>query len=184
MKNTIIIILLALVLSFCGARNAEKTRLHEAQKTEITSNSDKFEKEESNIKENSITKVDDKNETVTEETVYEPSDPSKPASVIDANGKKTVLNNAKKTHKKITQKNNTKTGNSSNSEKFHKSELSELSKFKAKAATKKAAEEIKVDREAWSVWNFLWLLIPIGLIVIIWRNKTKIATWFTSIWWV
>jgi len=53
-----------------------------------------------------------------------------------------------------------------------------------KADTKKVSEDIKIDREAWSVWNLLWILIPIGLIVLAVKNRMKIAGWIESIWWV
>jgi hypothetical protein len=184
MKKTILSILLALMICSCGARKSDKSRLDEVQKTEITDNSGKVQKEESNIRENSTIKVDDKNKIKTTETKYKPVDPTKEASVTTPDGKKHNLNNAEIVIKETEQQNNTKTDNSTNSEQFHKSEVSELSEFKAKADVKKASEVIKIDREAWSIWNWLWLLVPIGLIVIVWKNKTKIASWFAGIWWV
>lgn len=165
------------VLNSCGARKAEKNRTSEASKIETSNKSIVEKSDESNVKKTEKNIVDDKNETVTKETSYEPIDPTKPASVIDPDGKKHELNNSKKTTRETTQKNNTKTDNSRNSEEFHKSELSELSESGTKADIKKADVEIKVERSAWSMWNFLWLLIPIGLYFGYKKYKYKI-------WWV
>lgn len=212
-RNIIILFVFAIVVGLamnsCGARKSEKSRNSDSSKTELSFSekeiikeegfnlSKETEKENTNVKEESAKAVDDKNETVTEETNYEPADPTKPASIIDENGKETVLNNAKKTHKKTTQKNNSKTNETAKSEKTEnrqsdkevqaeqKKESERQKELQEKAAAKKAGEEIKIDRSAWSMWNWLWLLIPVGIIVIVWKNKTKIASWLTEkIWWV
>lgn len=184
MRKIIIALLLALVICSCGARKVDKNKNSEAQEVEFTDNSIIQKKEESNLKITENTKVDDKNETLIKETVFEPVNPNNPSSVIDENGKETILKNAKKTTKETKQKNNTKTDNSKDSEQFNKSEVSEKIESAAKVDTKIASEEVKVDRAAWSLWSWLWLLIPIGLIVLVVKNRMKIVTWIEDIWWV
>ena len=181
---TALLLSLYFLCTSCGARKAEKSRTKEEVKTETTTAAVTAKTEESNVKKTEKTIIDDKNETVIKETTYEPIDNSKPSSIIDPDGKETKLNNSKKTTRETTKKNNTKTDNSKNSNEFHKSELSEQSESNTKSNSKKAAEAIKVDREAWSLWNLLWLLIPIGIIGIAWKNKAKIITWINGLWWV
>lgn len=184
----LLITLLAVSMIFlfysCGARKVEKTRTKEDIKTETSAAAVTAKTEESNVKKTETTIIDDKNETVTEETNYEPIDNTKPATIIDADGKETKLNNSKKTTRKTTKKNNTQTDNSKNSDEFHKSELSEQLESKGKTEAKKEAEAIQVDRKAWSIYNLLWLLIPIAIVYLAWKNKAKIITWLNGIWWI
>jgi hypothetical protein len=168
----------------CSAVKKDKTTTKEEIKTETSNKSIVDKTEESNVKKTETTTVDDKNETVTKETTYEPIDSSKPASITDPDGRKTDLNNSKKTTRETTQKNNTKTAVAKASDEFHKSELSELSESDSKSEAKKADEAIQVDRKAWSPWNLIWLLIPIALIWWIWNNKTKIIEWFNGLWFI
>jgi cytoskeletal protein RodZ len=183
--NHIILWAIAIILGFamnsCGARKAEKNRNSEAQKVEITDNTLVEKKVESNTKVIEKTTVDDKNKTKTTETSYKPVDPTKEASVTTPDGKKHKLTNAEILIKETEHENNIKTDNSRNSEEFHKSEVSEVSESGTKTDTKKTTEEIKVEREEYSIWNWLWLLIPLGLILV-WLNKSKIITWAKNIW--
>lgn len=173
-------IAVALALNSCSAVKKDKTQTEEVIKTELAITEKAAKLEESNVKKTENTKVDDKNETITEETTYEPIDPSKPASIIEPDGRKTDLNNSKKTTREITQKNNTKIDNSKKSDEFHKSESSESSESDAKSNTKKAAEEINVDKKSWSIWNLFWLLIPIA-IYLVWKNRTKIIGYLSGL---
>lgn len=91
----------------CGARKVNKSHTKEETKTELTDNSITEKKSETNVKTTITVNVDDKNENITEETIYEPEDPAKESFVIEKDGTKVVLNNVKKTVKKTTQKNNT-----------------------------------------------------------------------------
>jgi len=183
MKKIFAILLFCLALAFlmlfssCGAAKSDKTKTNEEVKTENSNNYTSDKKEESNVKKTENTIIDDKNETVIEETNYEPIDNTKPASIIDPDGKETKLNNSKKTTRKTTKKNNTKTDNSKKSEEFHKSELSEQSESKGKTEGKKAGLAVKRERSAWSMWNLLWLLIPVG-IYLVWKKYSD------KIWWI
>jgi len=192
---------IALIMAFslaisCGARKAEKNRLTEETKTEFTDTSKGSEignsetKTESNLKKLETLSISYQDQTTTVKEIWEPLDASKPASYTDKNGKKQDFNNAKKTTETTTKNNNTKTDISANTESVNKSEakakkaISVKNDIAKKAAAKKAAEEIKIDRKAWNIWNWLWLLIPIGLIILAVKNRMKIACWLENIWWV
>lgn len=176
-------IAIGIMLNSCGARKSEKTRNSEASKTENSNTSNVKKKEEGSVNIVEKTAVDDKNKTKTTETSYKPIDPTKEASVTTPDGKKHKLDNAEIFVKETEQENNTRTDNSKNSEEFRKSEVSQLSESDTKANTKKATEDTKIQRSAWSGLNLLWLLIPLGLIIG-WLNKSKIITWAKNIWWI
>lgn len=175
---------LALLFCSCGARKAEKNRTKETIKAETSIAAVIEKKAESNVKKTENTIIDDKNETTTKETTYEPIDPSKPASIIEPDGRKTDLNNSKKTTRETTQKNNTKIDNSKKYDEFHKSELSEQSESNNKATVKKAALAVHREQKPWNPLNLLWLLIPAAVIWWVWKNKTKIIGWFNGLWFI
>jgi FtsZ-interacting cell division protein ZipA len=173
----------------CGARKVEKNRTEESTKTELIdkSKTDKSEvdqaKTETNIKKTELVTVNNQNQTTTIEEVLEPLDPYKEASYIDASGNKQVLNNAKVTTKITTQKNNTKTNALAKTDASEKTAETTSKKesiannIKSKSDSKKADEVIHVKRDAWSIFNWLWLLIPIGLCYWAW-NKYRDKIWF------
>ena len=190
MKKIFTILLVCLALAFlmlfasCGASKSDKTKTVEETKTEASNKSTVDAADESNVKKTQNTIIDDKNETITEETILEPMDPSKPASITEANGDKIDLNNSKKIWKRIRQKNNTKTDVAKASDESHKSKIQAKSESNNKATVKKAALAVHREKEAWSVWNLLWLLIPAAVIWWVWKNKTKIIGWFNGLWWM
>src|SRR6478735_9618835 len=102
-KTFIILTVISLIwlLLSCGSRKVNKEHSKEETKTEQIDNSITEIQSESNIKQTTTLKVDDKNEIVSKEDTFEPIDPTKEASIIDENGKKTILNNSKKTSKSI-----------------------------------------------------------------------------------
>lgn len=165
-------------LTSCGARKVDKQVLNEETETKIVDNSVSEKESESNVKTTILTKVDDKNETVTEETIYQPEDTTKEAVIIDENGKKIVLNNSKKTVKKTTQKNNIKSEYKYDSEIIEKEAFKDKKDIKALSNTNTIKKESKIDREAVSMWNWLWLLIPVGIIIWLFRKYRD------KIWWV
>jgi len=173
-----------LSLTSCVARKAEKSRTKEEVKTEIKAEAITAKTEDTNIKKSEKTTVDDKTETITKETVYEPLDPTKPADVVDPDGTKTTLNNSKKTTRETTHKNNTKTDNLVNTVINSASEVLGKITTEGKSNSKKTAELIKIDKEVWNVWNLVWLIIPAAAVYWVWRNKTKIVGWFNGIWWM
>lgn len=165
-------------LTSCGARKVDKQVLNEETETKIVDNSVSEKESESNVKTTILTKVDDKNETVTEETIYQPEDPTKEAIITDENGKKTILNNSKKTIKKITQKNNIKSESKSDSQIIEKEAIKDEKDIKASSNTDTVKKSSKTDRNAVSMWNWLWLLIPVGIIIWLFRKYRD------KIWWV
>jgi FtsZ-interacting cell division protein ZipA len=180
----LLIMSIIILFTSCSAVKKDKTTTKEEIKTETSNKSTVDKTEESNVKKTETTTVDDKNETITKETTYEPIDSSKPASITDPDGRKTDLNNSKKTTRETTQKNNSKTAVAKASDENHKAELSELSESDSKSEAKKADEAIQVDRKAWNYWNVLWLLIPAGVIYFVWKNKAKIIEWFNGLWFI
>ena len=165
-------------LTSCGARKVDKQVLNEETETKIVDNSVSEKESESNVKTTILTKVDDKNETVTEETIYQPEDPTKEAIITDENGKKTILNNSKKTIKKITQKNNIKSESKSDSQIIEKEAIKDEKDIKVSSHTDTVKKSSKTDRDAVSMWNWLWLLIPVGIIIWLFRKYRD------KIWWV
>jgi len=189
MKNIIIQIVLFFGLSLaisCNARKSETNKKEEATKTDIAVNSDNSSnssldiKEDSNIKKTEVSKVDQQNQSESDELTVEPIDNTKPSVYTDPAGKKHILENAKMTNKKNKQETKTNSSNSSNSEEFHKAELKYQNEQKSKLAAKiKAEKELaeknkKAEKEAFSSWNFLLLLFPVGLIVVAWIVYKKL----------
>lgn len=208
MKKIIATILLALAICSCGARKTDKSRIQEASESELSAGEKEVSKEENstlereyqkenlNVKEENTKAVDDKNETVKETKTWTPVDPNKSSKVIDDKGKVQEFVNAVLKEERETTKNNIKTNETAKSEKTEnkqsdkevqaeqKKESDRQKELEQKAAAKKSGEEIKIDRSAWSVWNWLWLLIPVGLIILAVKNRMKIVTWIENIWWV
>lgn len=193
LNNYIKIIVLVVVLSSCGSRKVTRTESKEAAKAEFSDQSKSEQTEQSqtkgeiNVKKSEEVTVDNQNQILTKKETIEPVDPTKPASYTDKDGKKQELNNSKKTIETRTQMNNTKTETKAKTETSGKTETKAQKKdlknkdIKAKSATKKLAKKNHVNREAWSVWNWVWLLIPAAVIYYVWRNRVAIGK---KIWWV
>lgn len=184
MKKTLLILIFAIVVYGCGARKVTRTESQEAKKVEITDNTLLQKKEEVAVKVAETTVIDDQNKTKTTETIYKPVDATKEATVTTPDGKKHSLNNAEIFIKETEQQNNTKTDNSRKYKIFHKLESSKHSESDIKTDSSKNTADVKVDREAWSIWNWLWVLIPIGIVVLLFKNRLKISNWIENIWWV
>jgi len=192
-------VITALVLLFalfgCGARKVEKNRVEESTKTEIAdkSKTDKLEitetKTETNIKKSEEITINNQDQSTTVEETIEPLDPNKEAAYIDVSGKKQILNNAKKTTKTTTKNNNTKTESSTKTDASEKlasktdKKVFDFKDIKVVGIAKKKTEDIHIKRDAVSLWNWLWFLIPIGVCYWAWKNKTTIAAKLSG-WWV
>ena len=187
LNNYIKIIVLVVVLSSCGARKVIRIESKEAAKAEFSDQSKSEQTEQSqtkgeiNVKKSEEVTVDNQNQTLTKKETIEPVDPTKPASYTDKDGKKQELNNSKKTIETRTQINNTKTESKVKTETLEKKESKtnkkkyENKNIKAKTTNEKLAQENHVDREAWSVFNFLWLLVPAAVLYYVWRNRVAIG---------
>ena len=187
LNNYIKIIVLVVVLSSCGSRKVTRTESKEAAKAEFSDQSKSEQTEQSqtkgeiNVKKSEEVTVDNQNQTLTKKETIEPVDPTKPASYTDKDGKKQELNNSKKTTETRTQINNTKIESKAKTETLEKKESKtnkkkyENKNIKAKTTNEKLAQENHVDREAWSVFNFLWLLVPAAVLYYVWRNRVAIG---------
>jgi len=177
-KLNIIYLCLCAVLLYsacsCGARRVNKESTKEEIKTEVVDNSVIEKQTDTNIKKTTTVKVDDKNETVTEETITEPIDASKESFVIEKDGTKLILNNAKKIVRKTTQNNNTKTELVNNIDEFKKEAVKEQKAVKQVVESKKQNSSKQIDKKAFSPFNLLWLLIPIGIIYVFYRICKKL----------
>lgn len=171
-----IALLLALIALFlsCGARKANKSHSKEETKTELTDNSIIENKSETNVKTTTTVNVDDKNETITEETTISPQDNTKEAFIIEKDGTKTIFNNLKKTVKKTTQKNNTKTQSFGNSEQLKKDDSKEQKAVKQLNTSKKENSVKNVERNAIPWYYWLLFLIPVLVIYFSYRLYKKL----------
>lgn len=160
----------------CGSRKVQKQSEKEETKTESVSAEIANTQTESNVKTETSIKVDDKNETITEETIYKPEDPTKESFIIEKDGTKVILNNAAKTYKKKIQKNN----NSTNKE-ILQVENKNINSKQQKAiqqlnTSKKENSSKQVEKEAFNWFNMLWFLIPIAIIYIFYRKYKNLTT--------
>lgn len=177
MKKSIFTILLLLVFCQCGTRKATKNRTEETAKTEVSATDKTKTTAETNVKQEVVKTTDDKNETVTETVIYTPIDPAKPATVTDEEGKTHSINNVVYKKERTTKKNNTSIKENSNQEITEKAEIIKDLKTLTENYKKSDAEKINIERQAWSLWNLLWLLIPVSLIALLLKYKGKI-------WWI
>ena len=177
MKKSIFTILLLLVFCSCGSRKAEKNREKTTVKTEVSTVDKTQSTAELNVKQEVVKTTDNKDETVTETVIYTPIDATKPATVTDEEGKTHSINNVVYKKERTTKKNNTSIKENSNNEITEKAEILKDLKTLTENYNKTDAEKINIERQAWSLWNLLWLLIPVSLIAVLLKYKGKI-------WWV
>ena len=170
-------IVICLFFISCGARKVEKNRDKTTDKTEVSTTDKTKTTAETNVKQEVVKTIDNKDETVTETIIYTPIDATKPATITDEEGKTHSLNNSSYKKERITKKNNTVITEKANNEVTDKSEILKDLKELDKQYNSKDAEKIIVERQAWSLWNLLWLLIPVGLIAVFFKYRGKI-------WWI
>jgi hypothetical protein len=167
-KKNVIYGLLIFVLIFfifsCGSRKVNKSHSKEQVQTETIDKSTTEKKTDSNVKTTANLKVYDKNETVIEETITEPVDASKESFLIEKDGSKVILNNAKKIVRKTTQKNNAKTELFGNSEQLKKESVKEEKAVNNKITSKKENKSKAIDKKQFNPFESLWLIIPLGII--------------------
>lgn len=161
----VFIALCGLGLISCGARHVKKEQSKEEIKSEIKDNTVTEKQIDTNVKTTVETKTDDKNETVTQETVYEPQDNTKESFIIEKDGSKVVLNNAKKIVRHTSQKNNTQSQTNKYVDSLRKDIQKENKAIEAKYEAKKESSEKEVDKKQFNpVW---WVIIVFGAIIII-----------------
>jgi cobalamin biosynthesis Mg chelatase CobN len=169
--------LIALGMVSCSARKSQVEISKEVKKNVVVDNSVLEKKSETNVKETTTTKVYDKNETVTEETIYQPEDPTKESFIIEKDGTKVVLNNTKKTVKKTIQKNNTQSEIKSDSEIKQKEASKDKKAIKRVDESKTYKKQKEVKKGAFP-WYYIVLII--GVIVLIFWLFRKYKD---KIWW-
>ncbi|SEG31866.1 hypothetical protein [Flavobacterium urumqiense] len=177
MKKSILTIVLLLIFCSCGTRKTQKNRDKTTAKIELSTTDKTKKTAELNVKQEVVKTMDNKDETVTETIIYTPIDATKPAIITDENGKTHSLNNSSYKKERITKKNNTVITEKANNEVTDKSEILKDLKELDKQYNSKDAKKILVDRQAWSLWNLLWLLIPVSLFAIFFKYRGKI-------WWI
>jgi len=171
-KTFVILTVLSLIwlcLS-CGSRKVNKEHSKEEIKTEVVDNSVIEKQSESNIKQTTTLKVDDKNEIISKEDTFEPIDPTKEASIIDENGKKTILNNSKKTSKSTTQKNNTSVSSKLEHTETKKEAVKEQKAVKQVNTSKIENSSKGIDKKPFNPFELLWLIIPLLIIYWVYRE--------------
>lgn len=182
MKNTlktlIVLALLSLVWLFlsCGSRKVQINKQKEETKTELTENSVTEKQIESNIKTETKLTVDDKNESVTTETIYSPEDPTKEAYIIEKDGTKFVLGNSKKTVKTETKKNNIQTEQFGKTEQLKKEAEKEQKSVEQVNTSTKENKSKKAEKEPFNWLNLFWFLIPIAVIYYFYRKYKNLTT--------
>jgi len=150
----------------CGARKVNIENQKEETKTEIKDNSVTEIKTDTNVKKTTTLKTDDKNETLTEETVYEPADASKESFVIEKDGTKTVLNNTKKTVRKTTKNNNTSIIKESLTVENKKEAVKEEKEVEYKEVSKKEIKSKQVDKKQFN--PFVSICIGLFGLLVLW----------------
>jgi len=160
-----LIFVFLLSMCSCGARKSTVDKSKEETKTEIKDNSVNEIKTDTNVKTTTTVKTDDKNETVTEETILEPADNTKESFVIEKDGTKVVLNNVKKTVKKTTQKNNTKSESAIVKVENLLEVLKQNKEVKQTKTTKKEIKTKQVDKKQFSTFVMM-CVVAFGLILL------------------
>ncbi len=159
----IIAILFIILLTSCGARKVNKEKSKEQAKTETVDKSTIESKVDINVKTTTTVKVDDKNETIIEETITEPVDASKESFVIDKDGSKVVLGNVKKIVRKTIKKNNTKSEVVSDINEVKKEASKEQKNINTNTVSKKENSLKEVDKKQYNPF----MLIIIGLVCLV-----------------
>ena len=182
--------LLVFAINACGARKSEVSKKQEDSKTEkselveknnntsISSTDTKTETKQEN------TKVISENETVIEETTDTPIDGATVSEIIHPDGTKTIFKNVIRKTKKTRSKNNQNAVSSFNqilnTESELKSNQIQHEKKQSNLLEKKSTsqKEKLVQKEAWSVLNLLWLIVPALLVYYLFKKYQS------KIWWV
>ena len=158
MKKIAILLVIGFVLLSCGARKRNKTVIEEKTNTETVLIDSASIKDKVVFNEVKLKEGKDLSETVIEEVITEKEG-------VKETRRKTTIKNDKTT------KDETTTNTSAEKEVEKKKTQYQHSEIK------KTIEEVAVKRDAYSIWNLLWLLMPIGVAYLAYKYKDKI-------WWV
>ena len=188
MKTKLILMYLCFAtLTFsCGARKAETSKKEEKIEKTVdakqdysdASIKDKVEETKSSISNNIVSNVESKQESST--VVIEPIDLSKESTYVSPDGKKHVFKNAKisNTNTIKAEKNSKDNKYISNKLKTEKTKVNNNIKGSSKIVSLEKnnsnQENRKVDRDEFSNWNFLLIIIPLVLMFVAYNVYKKI----------
>lgn len=161
-----LIFVFLLSMCSCGARKVNKSQSKEENTQTVTDNSTIEKQSETNVKTTTTVKVDDKNQTVTEETILEPADNTKESFVIEKDGTKVILNNSKKTVRKTTKSNNTATIKESLTVENKKEAFKEQKAVERKKVSKKETKSKQVDKKQFN--PFVSIVIGLFGLIFLW----------------
>jgi hypothetical protein len=186
-KSLIFCIVLALFsflfLTSCRSVKKDKTQVTEIFKTDEIKKEIKTSKEELNTKETFEIKTNNTTGTTTKKTTTRPIDPTKPAIKTDKNGNKTILENVETVEEEAIITNTTSTNQLKILEEKVKKEREKQIQENKKSLAKIDKGILKLNKKIPSLWNLLWLLIPIGIYAI-YGYRFKIRSYLKNIWWV
>jgi preprotein translocase subunit SecD len=171
----LIMILIGLFIISCGARKAEKKTEQSTTKDNTVSTDKSTVNTYTNVKDSTVIETNFLDSTKVETIEYTPIDPSKESSITDSDGRTHTFKNLsyKKTKKNKSKINSSKVTSNSNSTTEVEAKNNKI--VKADKVSKVIKNDKLVDRKSWSLLNLLWLLIPMGIILLI-LNKDK--TWW------
>jgi ABC-type transport system involved in multi-copper enzyme maturation permease subunit len=167
-----------IIITGCSARKTQTNVLKEESNIVNTDNSVLDKKSENNVKKTSVLNIDDKNEIVSKEEIYEPIDPLKEASVTDSNGNKTILNNSKKTTKTVNQRNNIQTKLNTKSDVVENKASKEQKKVNNTYMSKIDNKSKLTDKKAFNWFNLLFLILPLALLYYLFKKYRE------KLWWI
>ena len=178
MKKLILILLTIFLTSgiwSCRSVKKDKTNLTEIVKTDDLKTETETEKAETNVQKIEETKTNSTTGNFSKKTTTRPIDPTKPATVTDKKGNKTHLENAELVEEETISNTTTTTDQKIALDIKAKKECTRILEEQKKATAKKEEEILNLKRDAFSMWNLLWLLIPAGIVFFIHRYKDKIC---------
>lgn len=185
MKTKILLLAIIgfLTLGSCGARKTEKEKTQEVATVDYAAIFKEYFKAqedlaaESNVKTNSVTKSNIENKAVKTVNTWEPLNPNLEASVVDAQGNKTILNNVKKTEEQSTEdkkENSEKTESSDQQFKIQiqkqEQRISELEQQLEEAAIKNS-ESKNVDKKAVTFLQYWWVFLILAVVLMLVFNE-------------
>lgn len=153
--------MLCIALCSCGARKTDVSKTEITDKTVV----------ETNIKKTETVAVNDRDQTTTTEEVIEPIDATKEAVYVDKTGTKQILHNVKKRSVTTVKNNNTVT----------ERKADEAVKVVEKKAVTQKTKEKHIDKQQFNPFMLIWLIVPLIGIFIIYINRVKIISWFSSL---
>lgn len=172
-----------LTLGSCAARKSDRQETSESAKIDYAALFNEFAKIQekyvatASLKTNAVTKATLENKATSTVDNWEPVDPSIEASIVDADGKKTVFNNLKRTQTTSTEDKKENTEKTESTDQQYKIEFQKQEdritalEQKLQEAIKKESESKNVDKKAVSGWSLWWLFLIAGVTLLVVFNE-------------